>query len=62
MPRDPSVRGGTGYIAEPRNVSGRLTHVLCKAQNDTYGGGKRNTWGIGSYGEMSISILCQAVY
>ena len=36
-------------------MSGRLSHVLCKAQNDTYGGEKRNTWGIGSYGEMSIS-------
>ena len=36
-------------------MSGSLSHVLCKAQNDTYGGEKRNMWGIGSYGEMSIS-------
>ena len=37
-------------------MSGRQSHVLCKAQNDTYGGEKRNTWGIGSYGKMSISL------
>ena len=43
-------------------MSGRQSQVLCKAQNDTYGGEKRNTRGIGSYGEMSISTLCQALY